>query len=112
MICIYKTLNNDTLEKIDNIESGCWINIVEPSEQELLFISKKTQVSLSLLNAALDEEETSRIDIEDTNILIIVDVPFTSVEENSLTYRTYPLGIISNANYIITLFFLRDIVIM
>lgn len=103
MICIYKTLNNDTLEKIDNIESGCWINIVEPSEQELLFISKKTQVSLSLLNAALDEEETSRIDIDDANILIIVDVPFTSIEENSLTYGTYPLGIISNDNYIITI---------
>lgn len=102
MICIYKTSNN-ILERIDNIESGCWINIVQPSEQELLFISKKTDISLDLLNAALDEEETSRIDVELSNILIIVDVPFTSIEENSLTYGTYPLGIISNDNYIITI---------
>lgn len=102
MICIYKTSNN-ILERIDNIESGCWINIVQPSEQELLFISKKTDISLDLLNAALDEEETSRIDIEGSNILIIVDVPFTSIEENSLTYGTYPLGIISNDNYIVTI---------
>ena len=50
MICIYKTSNN-ILERIDNIESGCWINIVQPSEQELLFISKKTDISLDLLNA-------------------------------------------------------------
>ncbi len=102
MICIYKTSNN-ILERIDNIESGCWINIVQPSEQELLFISKKTDISLDLLNAALDEEETSRIDVELSNILIIVDVPFTSIEENSLTYGTYPLGIISNDNYIVTI---------
>jgi len=96
MICIYKTSNN-ILERIDNIESGCWINIVQPSEQELL------DISLDLLNAALDEEETSRIDVELSNILIIVDVPFTSIEENSLTYGTYPLGIISNDNYIVTI---------
>ncbi|BAK81816.1 magnesium transporter CorA family protein [Candidatus Arthromitus sp. SFB-rat-Yit] len=102
MICIYKTSNN-ILERIDNIESGCWINIVQPSEQELLFLSKKTDISLDLLNAALDEEETSRIDVEGSNILIIVDVPFTSIEENSLTYGTYPLGIISNDNYIVTI---------
>lgn len=103
MICIYKTSADDVMKKIDNIESGCWINIVEPSEQELLFISKKTQVSLDLLNAALDEEETSRIDVENSNILIIVDVPFTNIEENSLSYGTFPLGIISNDNYIITI---------
>ncbi len=102
MICIYKT-SDQSINKVDNIENGCWINIVQPSNQELLFISKKTNISLDMLNAALDEEETSRIDIEDQNILIIVDVPFTSVEENSLIYGTYPLGIISNDNYIITI---------
>lgn len=111
MICIYKTLNNNLIEKIDNIEYGCWINIVQPSDQELIFISKKTNISLDLLNAALDEEETSRIDIEDSNILIIVDVPFTSIEENSLTYGTYPLGIISNDNYIVTISLKRNKII-
>lgn len=103
MICIYKTLTNNVMKEIDNLESGCWINIIEPTEKELLFISKKTNISLELLKAALDDEETSRIEVEDKNILIIVDVPFTNVEENSLTYDTYPLGIISNDDYIITI---------
>lgn len=106
IISIYKTqtINNySSIKKIDNIEDGSWINIVKPSYQELLFISKKTQVSIELLNAALDEEETSRIEIDKNTILIIVDVPFTNIEENSLTYGTYPLGIISNDNYIITI---------
>lgn len=103
MICIYKTLTNNVIKKIDNLENGCWVNITDPSENELLFISKKTNISLELLKAALDDEETSRIEVENKNILIIVDVPFTNVEENSLTYETYPLGIISNDDYIITI---------
>ena len=66
---------------IENIEPGCWINLIAPSKEELIIISKKTNVPLSLLQAALDNEETSRIDIEDENNLLItfVDIPFTEV---------------------------------
>src|SRR3712207_6296624 len=102
MICIYKTSNdaNKHLEQLDSIEPGCWINLISPSEQEILLISKKTGVPIEFLNAALDEEETSRIDIEDNNSLFIFDIPFTEMEENSLTYDTYPLGIIHTENVI------------
>ncbi|MGY0373908.1 magnesium transporter CorA family protein [Clostridium sp. JNZ J1-5] len=104
MICIYKTVSeiDQTLQKLDSIESGCWINMVSPSEQEILLVSKKTGVPIEFLNAALDEEETSRIDIEDGVSLFIVDIPFTEMEENSLTYDTYPLGIIHTQKEIIT----------
>ena len=75
---------NPTLKTLDNIENGCWINIVAPSDEELMLISKKTGVSLSFLKAPLDDEETSRIDIEDDCVLVIVDIPFTEMEDNSL----------------------------
>lgn len=105
MIQIYKSLNESdgTLRKIDNIEPGCWINLVAPSQEELILISKKTKVSIELLKAPLDDEETSRIDIEEGNILVIVDIPFTEMEDNSLTYDTYPLGIIHTNKEIITI---------
>lgn len=104
MISIYKTVPeiDRSLERLDTIESGCWINLVSPSEQEILLISKKTGVPIEFLKAALDEEESSRIDIEDNNVLFIVDIPFTEMEENSLTYDTYPLGIIHTGKEIIT----------
>lgn len=104
MISIYKTVSEtgNSLEQLDSIEPGCWINMVSPSEQEVLLISKKTGVPVEFLNAALDEEETSRIDSEDNNLLFIVDIPFTEMEENSLTYDTYPLGIIHTQKEIIT----------
>ena len=104
MISIYKNQdeNSTTLQKLDSIEPGCWINIVAPSDQELLLIAKKTGVPLEFLRAALDEEETSRIDLEDNNMLFVVDIPFTEMEANSLTYDTYPLAIIHTEKEIIT----------
>ncbi len=104
MISIYKSIdeNSNTLQKVDNLEAGCWINIVAPTDQELLLVSKKTGVPLEFLRAPLDDEEASRLDIEDGNVLVIVDIPFTEMEDNSLTYDTYPLAIIHTEKEIIT----------
>ncbi|MGG7143846.1 magnesium transporter CorA family protein [Clostridium nigeriense] len=104
MIQIYKSINenNPSLKILDNLEPGCWINIVAPSDEELILISKKTGVPLSFLKAPLDDEETSRIDIEDNCLLVIVDIPFTEMEDNSLTYDTYPLAIIHTEKQLIT----------
>lgn len=55
------------------------------------------------MRAALDDEETSRIDIDDNNnILVLVDIPFTEMEDNSLTYDTYPVAIIHTETTLIT----------
>ncbi|MBD7912665.1 MULTISPECIES: magnesium transporter CorA family protein [Clostridium] len=104
MIQIFKSSSeeNSTLELLDNIENGCWINIVAPSDEELILTSKKTGVPLDFLKAPLDDAETSRIDIEDNNIIVIVDIPFTEMEDNSLTYDTYPLAIIYTETELIT----------
>ena len=101
MIQIYKSISetNSSLKQLDSIENGCWINIVAPSEEELILISKKTGVPLNFLRAPLDDEETSRIDVEDGFTL---DIPFTEMEDNSLTYDTYPLAIIHSEKEIIT----------
>lgn len=41
MISIYKNTEQDkTIKKLDNIEPGTWINIVSPSEQELILYQK------------------------------------------------------------------------
>lgn len=105
MIQIYKSLSeaDGKLKKIDNIEPGCWINIIAPSQEELILVSKKTGVSIDFLRASLDDEETSRIELENNNMLVIVDIPFTEMEDNSLTYDTYPLGIIHTEKELITI---------
>ncbi len=101
MLSIYSSAENRQLTKLENIEPGCWINMIDPSDEELIFVSKNTNVPMDFLKAALDEEETSRIDIEDCT-LIILDIPFTDMDDNSLTYDTYPIAMIHTDKVIIT----------
>ncbi len=100
MYKIVKSSDNslDELE-IDFLEKGSWIDAVAPSEEELQEIAAAANIQMDFLTAALDEEEKSRIEIEDDQILVLVDIPFLRSNKD---YDTLPLGIIITENYIVT----------
>ena len=100
MLSIYKTING-RMTRLDSVQDGCWVNLTYPSEDELNTVAVTLGVEPTFLRAALDEEETSRIDTEDGQTLIIIDVP--SVEkDDAVVYSTLPLGIIVTQKHIIT----------
>ena len=74
MVEIYKT-DNKVLQKLDNIEEGCWVNMIDPTSSELSLVSGYFEIDLADLATALDEEESSRISLEDGYTLILVDIP-------------------------------------
>ena len=88
--------------RLDAVEDGCWVNLTYPSEDELKTVSAILGVEPSFLRAALDEEETSRIDSEDGQTLIIVDTPAMEKDDTGVVYSTLPLGIIVTDKHIIT----------
>ena len=88
----------DELE-LSGLEKGCWIDVVAPSEEELQEIAAATKIQMDFLTAPLDEEEKSRIEIEDDQILVLVDIPFLRSNKD---YDTLPLGIIITENCITT----------
>ena len=100
MYKIYKSTNTgiDELE-LEQLEKGIWIDIVSPTSEELNEISAKTGVQMDFLTAALDDEEKSRIEIEDDQMLVLIDIPLLRSNND---YDTLPLGIIITANYILT----------
>ncbi len=106
MINYYKNING-TVTEIDKDEFGCWINCIAPDEDEINRLMEDFDINPEFLRAALDEEETSHIDNEYGNTLIIIDIPIAKKENNSITYHTTPLGIILTPNNVITLA-LRD----
>ncbi len=59
------------------------------------------QIEPDFLRAALDEEETSHVDTEEGQTLIIIDIPVEE-RENALIYTTLPMGIIVTEENIIT----------
>ncbi len=101
MLTIHKTVDGK-MTPLDSVEDGCWVNLIYPSEDELKTVSAILGVEPSFLRAALDEEETSRIESEDGQTLIIVDTPAMEQDETGVVYSTLPLGIIVTERHIIT----------
>ena len=99
MISIYKTIEDDMVV-LDKIEEGCWISAIHPNEEELSFLQEETGIDLDDLRAPLDDEERSRIELEDGYNMILVDIP--SLDEKD-RYVTIPLGIYMTKEHIITI---------
>ncbi|HHZ19962.1 MAG TPA: magnesium transporter CorA family protein [Firmicutes bacterium] len=93
----------DELKTIDNLaERGVWISLTSPSPAEIEMVCAKTGVSLDLVRAALDEEERPRIEVEEDQLLILINIPTSEGTNGRLYFDTIPLGIIVAENYVIT----------
>lgn len=101
MTKIYLTQDGVT-DIISEPTKDCWICMTNPSEEELEKIQDLYNIDPDDLSAALDEEETSRIDVEDGYTLILIDIPTVEVRNDKNRYVTIPLGIILLQDSIIT----------
>lgn len=101
MVTYYKTLDG-TICQIENCEPGCWINCVAPEESEIQRLIDEFAIEPDFFRAAMDEEESSHLDSEDGNTLVILDIPVVELEDEQLTYFTRPLGIILTERNVIT----------
>ena len=102
MLKCYRTNNRkQTLESINEILPDCWIDLSEPSQEEIDRVVNMTKVNRELIEKMLDDDELPRVETDKKATLTVIDVPaFVSQEDK---YVTYPLGIIiTNNNYVIT----------
>ncbi len=100
MLSIYKNDNNRLVEGLLT-DQNIWIDLSEPTDSEIKQVCDQTGVQLDFITSVLDTEESSRIDVEDNQRLIVVNVPVRE-EEESMQFITIPLGIIIVNNCIIT----------
>lgn len=111
MIDFYKTINN-RMTKIDKMEDGCWVNIMTPTEDEIEYLIQDMGLDSGFVRSSLDEEETSRVEIEEGQTLIIVDIPIADkLTENTLEYYTIPIGIIITAKNVFTISYKENAII-
>ncbi|MCB6366254.1 magnesium transporter CorA family protein [Intestinibacillus massiliensis] len=104
MIEYYKTIGSK-IEKLEGFTDGCWINMVRPSREEIEYIVDTLQVEEDFVLAALDPEESSRVESEEEQVLMIVDIPTIEAEDKdsgSQIFGTLPLGIVVVENAVIT----------
>ena len=101
MLNIYRT-DERVLNKLTDFRDGVWVQMVDPTSNELSRVAEQYEIELDDLATAMDDEESSRISLEDGYTLILVDIPSPEVRHEKKMYTTIPLGIILKQNAIIT----------
>ena len=97
MLKIYNTnIETNKFEEIKEFKKGSWINLTNPSENEIKKVCEGVNIEEDFIRYALDIEEKARIDDdEDENtILFVIDVPLIEKNEENDLYVTMPLGMI------------------
>lgn len=101
MINIYRT-DNRIISEIDQFDTGAWVKLTAPSLEECAEISDRFHMDIADVRAALDDEESSRINLEDEYTLVLVDIPSAEMRNNRHSYTTIPLGILIAEDVVIT----------
>ena len=100
---IFKTVD-DHMTECTTLEKGCWVHLENPTKEEIDGLNTRFSLDPTYLAAALDEEESARIehDPDKGQTLIIVDIPYVESEGSGYVYSTIPLGIVLVDDIIIT----------
>lgn len=87
--------------RVDAPVRGCWISVVAPTQEERRWMLEELHVNPEFVTYALDDEETSRVDLdaETGQALVIVDCPFVedereAVDPSIVQYDTHPLAVL------------------
>jgi magnesium transporter len=86
----------------EHYDEGVWISLTAPTVEEITEVADHYKIDPVDVRAALDEEETSRVQLEDGYTLILMDIPLEEVRNNRNAYTTIPLGILLVRDAIIT----------
>lgn len=100
----YYCSDNGRLDQIDALENGCWVSVIDPTPQEIKMLIDDFGLDSGFVKSSLDEEESSRIEREDDQTLIIIDTPVASTEDDETkVFYTMPIGIIITEENVFTI---------
>ena len=102
-----KYFKNDELNKVmrlEQFEEGCWMDLVNPTDDEIEDAALISGIPEETLKAALDEEETARIERDDDEgyFMCLIDTPIITDTDEGDSYETIPMALIQNKKCIAT----------
>jgi magnesium transporter len=100
MIKIFKTFGGYV--EINEPQKDCWINVTNPTSDEINKLNVDYGLPTDLINDILDQDERPRIEFDDDWTLIILRIP-VEVLNNGVPFHTIPLGIFITGNFTLTL---------
>lgn len=100
MLVIYKT-TEEGLTRLNEATNGCWINVVDPTPEEIAQL-KEWGLESELITAALDLDEMARAEREEEYTLILLRIPYFQGVGADIPYLTIPLSIILTNQFVVT----------
>jgi len=100
MIRIFKTFGGYI--EIPRLANGCWINVNQPSTEEIQKLSLEFRLPDDIIKDILDIDERPRIEFDDKWLLVILRIPVEN-SNNGIPFQTVPLGVFITENYTLTL---------
>lgn len=102
MINFY-TYTNGKMTLDEKFSEGCWVSVVSPTPQEIKELIEDYGIDSGFVKSSLDEEESSRIEREDDQTLIIIDTPVSTTDkDDTKIFYTMPMGIIITETNVFT----------
>jgi len=102
MIQLFQT-NDQGLRSIEQVENGCWINIVEPNDHDKAWLEEHCPLAVEYLTDSLDQDELSRVEKESDYLLVVLRIPHFRGMEYDIPFITLPLLIMQTEQFTITL---------
>jgi magnesium transporter len=100
MIKIFKTFGGYV--EINAPQKNCWINVTNPSSEEISKLHSEFGLPTDLSHDILDQDERPRMETEDDWTLIILRIP-VEIFTNGVPFHTIPLGIFITPEFTLTL---------
>ena len=100
MIRIFKS-EIDKVSLNEGFVKDSWIDLVNPTEEEIQKVSTICEIDSSIFKQVLVEKEFPRVKKINGGTLIVIDVPYMKDRSIKNKYVTYPLGIVICDNHFI-----------
>ena len=90
------------MKSLDDVIAGCWINLFDPSPNEINDLAQKLGIPHDFLTAPLDTDEIPRTEKDDSFTFVLIRIPFFRGKDDPVPYSTIPLGIVFNDDLLVT----------
>ena len=91
------------LKEVQDLTGSCWINLADPSTEEIDRVHTLTGIPREFITDPLDKDERPRLEIDEGITQLIVHVPYHEPHENVIPFHTIPLGIVLTETNVVTI---------
>ncbi|MFH0876127.1 MAG: magnesium transporter CorA family protein [archaeon] len=100
-------IDKETVKVCKKVEQDCWINIIEPTDEDIKKLKSHIEVTDEIINSLKDGDEIPTTEEHATFSFIIIRTPYNHPKSEP-SYTTQPLGIILNDKFVVTICFEKN----